>query len=85
MPHVGVTLSHHTPSHQRSIIVHDMHTWSSPAQSVHSDSDSTLDNAGPEPKVPAIHWSQDNEIAFIDFLIARKAEARDGLNFKASV
>ena len=84
-PHVGVTLSHRTPSHQRSTIVHDMHTRSSPAQSVRSDSDSTPDNAGPEPKVPAVHWSQDNEIAFIDFLIAHKAEGGDGLNFKASV
>jgi hypothetical protein len=40
---------------------------------------------GLESKIPPVHWSSADEIAFIDFLIAHKAEAGDGLNFKPSV
>ena len=80
MPHV-VTVTLHSES---SMIVDDMQTRSSPSQSVHSDSDGAL-RANTDPAKAPVHWSAANETAFVDFLIAHKAEAGDGLNFKPSV
>ena len=60
-----------------------MQTQSSPPQSTHSKSGALQINT--ESKVLAVHWSEEDESAFVDFLIIHKAEAGDGLNFKPSV
>lgn len=33
---------------------------------------------------PSAYWTADEELAFVDFLVAHKAEAGDGANFKAA-
>ena len=69
---------------ESSTIVNDMQTQSSPCQSVHSDSDGAL-RANTDPAKTPVHQSAEYETTFINFLIAHKAEAGDGLNFKPSV
>ena len=80
VPHV-VTV---TPHSESSMIIDNMQTQSSPSQSIHSDSDGAL-WANTDPAKAPVHWSAANETAFIDFLIAHKAEAGNSLNFKPSV
>lgn len=33
---------------------------------------------------PSAHWTTAEELVFVDFLVANKAEAGDGSNFKAA-
>jgi hypothetical protein len=66
-----------------STIINDMQTRSSPPQSTHSDSDHAS-QAVTGANAP-VHWTEVDESALVDFLIAHKAEGGDGMNFKPSV
>jgi hypothetical protein len=64
-----------------------MRTRSSPPNSNHSDSEeaSRVTGAANADLTINVVWTQEDETALIDFLIAHKSEAGDGLNFKGSV
>lgn len=63
-----------------------MHTHSSPPQSHHGDSNKVSGGTTAEADpIVNVHWTLDNKTALLHFLIDHKAEAGDGLNFKASV
>lgn len=59
-----------------------MHTRSSPANSNKSSDGASQAS---EPGTKAARWLLEDEIALIDFLIANKEKAGDGLGFKPSV
>ena len=61
-----------------------MHTCSSPPNSNSGDA-SRVTGAANSDLTTNVIWTQEDETALIDFLIAHKSEAGDGLNFKQSV
>jgi Myb/SANT-like DNA-binding domain len=62
-----------------------MQTRRSPDQSNNSNSDDGKADGVPSTSGPgAVQWTVGEEEILIDFLVTHKAEAGDGLNFKAS-
>jgi hypothetical protein len=61
-----------------------MQTRRSPAQSINSSDDGIAGTSDLPSTSVAVHWTVEEEAILIDFLVAHKAEAGDGLNFKAS-
>ena len=63
-------------------IINEMHTCSSPPNSNHSNSDEASHTSTAEGNV---QWLLADKTSLIDFLIANKDKAGDGLGFKQSV
>ena len=61
-----------------------MHTCSSPPNSNSGDA-SQVTGAANSDLTTNVIWTQEDETALINFLIAHELEAGDGLNFKQSV
>ena len=56
------------------------------AMSTHRSSESLpLVNTGSSVAEPRCHWTDADELAFINFLLDHKAEAGDGGSFKANI